>query len=521
MLAIELFPCSGGMAEGFRRAGIRFDMAFDKDPDACASYEANHGHRPIQMDARDLLRMAQAGWRPGPIDLLVADPPCTPYSRAGKRLKTEDERDMLGPTVELIRLLRPSRYLIGNVPGLDDMTSWHIVQRLIGGLGRDGYCVADYAQLDAADYGVPQRRIRPFWFGHIEGPCLRWPAPTHAAPNGTIAFAGLELQPWVTCRQALGHLSLAEMGRPVRLRRRAQHSLQHGSVPEKPARGVGTSNLSDGNVLIVSGKHPTATADGPSPTVRGGGDGHSAPSVILENERHACARLDRPSPAVTAKVRGQSAQVLALDESHGHPTSKADAPAWTITSQGGRPGKRSSVLEGLAERASDPNRPPTPPDEPHRTISVGGRDRELIEMPKERRQGMRTGTPDEPGATVTAKPSRVGAGAGQVLEWPWNRPSTTLQTDEGLPPPGHRDENWQTKDGGRARSTESAIVLSERAAAILQGFPEAWRFVGKSKRSRWSQLGQAMPPGLAEPVARAIVEQIEATAALGAKRGAG
>jgi site-specific DNA-cytosine methylase len=78
--AIELFGCAGGMAEGFRRAGVTFDMVFDKDPDACASYEANHGHRP---NVRDLLRMVAAGWRPTKsLDLLVADPPCTPWAAA-------------------------------------------------------------------------------------------------------------------------------------------------------------------------------------------------------------------------------------------------------------------------------------------------------------------------------------------------------------------------------------------------------------------------------------------------------
>jgi hypothetical protein len=61
-------------------------MAFDYDADACASYETNLGHAPVRLDVRDLVRMARAGWRPSePIDLLVADPPCTPWSRAGKR----------------------------------------------------------------------------------------------------------------------------------------------------------------------------------------------------------------------------------------------------------------------------------------------------------------------------------------------------------------------------------------------------------------------------------------------------
>jgi hypothetical protein len=85
-LNLELFPCSGGMAEGFRRAGVIFDMAFDFDPDAVASYALNHGRAPIRMDVRDLLRMVAAGRSPGRVELLVAGPSCTRWSRAGERL---------------------------------------------------------------------------------------------------------------------------------------------------------------------------------------------------------------------------------------------------------------------------------------------------------------------------------------------------------------------------------------------------------------------------------------------------
>ena len=61
MNAIEICCCSGGMALGFRRAGIEFALAFDKDPEAVASYEANLGRRPIQIDVADLLRLLRAG----------------------------------------------------------------------------------------------------------------------------------------------------------------------------------------------------------------------------------------------------------------------------------------------------------------------------------------------------------------------------------------------------------------------------------------------------------------------------
>jgi site-specific DNA-cytosine methylase len=70
-----------------------------------------------------------------------------------------------------------------------------------------------------------------------------------------------------------------------------------------------------------------------------------------------------------------------------------------------------------------------------------------------------------------------------------------VQSDERLAPPGHHDASWTT------RSLPDAVVISEKAAAILQGFPDGWVFCGKTKRSRWSQIGQAMPPKLAAAVA--------------------
>lgn len=382
-LDIEIFPCAGGMGEGFRRAGVDFDMAIEIAEDHCDSYEANLHHRPFQMDARDFLKLARSGWRPGvqPIRMIVADPPCTPWSRAGKRMGESDPRDMLQVTCDLIAILRPLVYLIGNVPGLDDGPNLPITQRIIGGLSQYGYCTADIVRLDAANYGVPQHRVRPFWFGHLHGPCIQWPMPSHCDPAELEhpTLPGVErLLPWITCKDALGHLSMAELGRPIKLRKRNQNGAQHRSVEERPARVVGTSNLSDGNVLLSS-----------------------------------------------------------------------DAPR---SKKGKRDRDRGRVAQGNTVRGSD------------------------------------------------------GEGVNRALEWPWARPATTVLADERLPPPGHHDEDYaiMSTDG-------DGVVISELAAAILQGFPPTWKFVGSSKKKRWSQIGQAMPPPLAHAVACSVVGQIAKT----------
>lgn len=372
MNVLEIFSCSGGMAEGLRRAGLPVSVAIDRDADACASYEANLGHAPIRVDVHELLRLVHAGWSPlERIDLLVADPPCTPWSRAGKRLGTADERDTLEPTIALIKLLRPRAYLIGNVPGLDDGTNWSVVQETIGSLAAAGYCVADFARIDAADYGVPQRRVRPYWFGHREGPCLRWPTRTHGSPGecGRATLPGVEqLTPWVTCRAALEHLPAAELGRRVRLQWKTNC-------------------------------HPPSVADEPSKTI-------------------------------PASMPGNGGRLLV--SSSLHPPSNPGQPAGTLTTREGR--------------------------------------------------------------------------GSSILVWPWDRPSTVVCAGDVIAPPERNG-----RSGDPQRGHVNAVKLSERAGAILQGFPDGWVFAGASKRARWSQIGQAVPPAVAEAIGRSIRKQLTTT----------
>lgn len=413
------------MAEGFRRAGVRFDVAVDKNPDACDSYEKNLEHRPLELDVRDFLRMVEAGFLPTRVDLFVADPPCTPWSRAGSRLGQADRRDMLSETCELVRQLAPTRWLVANVPGLDDEPNWKTVQQTLGALAlstplHDGWCV-DYVRLDAADYGVPQHRVRPFWFGHRrDTPCLLWPEPTHGNPAELEpTLPGIDpLRPWVTCRQALGHLSLEEIGRPIRLRKREDKGHPPAELDEPARTIIGSTSRGDHNTMAVC------------PACNGHG------------------RIDTPTHGMPCPDCAK-----AVTMTRKHPLSESDAPAKTISTGGSR--HQGNHLHDPAwwHRQSDM---------------------------------------DEPTRAITTKQNNR-------LAWPWDRPSTVVTADPNgrISPVGHHGKSFLSEAG--------AVALSEKAAAILQGFPDEWHFSGKTKRARWSQIGQAMPPPLAEAVARAIV----------------
>lgn len=532
---LEIFSCAGGMSEGFRRAGIQFHMAVDMAKDHCDSYAANLGHRPVQMDARDLLRMARLGWRV-PVRLLVADPPCTPWSRAGKRQGVSDDRDMLRQTAEIIALLRPRAYLIGNVPGLEDANNLAVVQEVIGGLARWGYCVRDFAALDAADYGVPQHRIRPFWFGHRHGPCLRWPQPTHGDPREIQdTLPGLPvIAPWVTCGQALGHLSPRELGRMVWLRKRpaAPASALRASVPERPARTVCASSLGDGNVINYSRKHAPSAGNQPAKTVRTGGrGGHQA--VVLENTNDS----DPGQPAKTIVAARRGTQAMTLHHTPNHPPSYSEEPAMVIRGGSGGGAVRAMAFggrDGGVDRDHREDKParaittkndrgvlvlndrhaPASTDAPAPTLGAKSRGQgaQVLAIEAARRRvphSERVVATDGPATTLQAREDRQGTG--MVMEWPWARPSTAIMADPRLGQPGHKDKAWKGKGGQRARAKQRGVLLSERAGAILQGFPETWVFSGVTKKTRWSQIGQAIPPPLAHAVAQSIVAQLAAT----------
>lgn len=323
--AIELFSCSGGLAEGFRRAGIEFELAFDADGSACDSYERNLRQRPVQMDVSDLVRVLRAlPPSAAKLDLLVADPPCTPWSRAGKRLGLADQRDQLRVTGELISLLKPHCWLVGNIPGLDDATHAPALQQTLGQI--NGYCI-DYASLDAAAYGVPQHRVRPFWFGHPRGtPCIRWPAPTHGSDRSQLQIAGTELQPYVTVRDALQHLSAGDMGKPIRIRERDTRHGHPPSVPDRPGMTVATAQASNGSaVLLVNSKHPINRPDVPSFTVTTKGDCRGAqgacvmswpwdrPGTTIGSARAEMSRAGRSG----GRGDSQSANAIKLSERAG------------------------------------------------------------------------------------------------------------------------------------------------------------------------------------------------------------
>ena len=93
------------------------------------------------------------------IDLLSGGVPCPPFSKAGKQLGSEDERDLFPMALRLVDEIRPRAVMFENVRGFLDAVFEDYRNKFKRKLKRLGY-VTDWRLLNASDYGVPQLRPR-------------------------------------------------------------------------------------------------------------------------------------------------------------------------------------------------------------------------------------------------------------------------------------------------------------------------------------------------------------------------
>jgi DNA (cytosine-5)-methyltransferase 1 len=162
LCAIDLCSGPGGVTEGYKAAGIQVLAAADIDANARATYTSNHPE--VEVFSHDLLRLSpvtlldRLALAPGELDILTACVPCQTYSTLGRKYRRSDDRRnrLVHRVGEFVAVLKPRAVVMENVPPLADNLRF---KRLVARLRRLGYGVW-FGVVDAADFGVPQRRHR-------------------------------------------------------------------------------------------------------------------------------------------------------------------------------------------------------------------------------------------------------------------------------------------------------------------------------------------------------------------------
>jgi len=252
---LEPFVGAGGMALGLSRAGLSCAWACDMDPRAVAT-AVTAGIPAIEARLDDALA-AQVGGAWLGIDLVAGGPPCQPFSVAGKAQGGQDSRDGFPAFLALVREARPRAVLIENVPGLLRPGFSAYLASITDQLGAlKMHVVRDGGRpgrvLDAADFGVPQRRRRIFIVA-LRDPAdaarFCWPAPTHHQ-------SGLVWAKWGSAGEIRGGVEGGSYWR--------EHGMEGPAAPATGRRPWGGKE---------DPKHPTHDPDAPMCTLRRGGNG--------------------------------------------------------------------------------------------------------------------------------------------------------------------------------------------------------------------------------------------------------
>lgn len=205
--SVELFAGAGGLALGTSNAGFRHRAVLEKNSNACATLRVNRHKewRIIETDVRCFDFSPYEG-----IDLISGGPPCQPFSIGGRHRGPRDGRNLFPEVVRAVRETRPKAILVENVRGLlrpnfSKFFEYVILQLTYPEIGARGdedwtshlsrlerhhtegrlqgltYRVV-FQNLNAADFGVPQKRQRVFIVGVREDIHADWsfPTPTHS-----------------------------------------------------------------------------------------------------------------------------------------------------------------------------------------------------------------------------------------------------------------------------------------------------------------------------------------------------
>ena len=202
--AVDLFCGAGGCSEGLIQAG--FHILFSSDISDMVEVTYRHRHEQLGLiqgentwferaDIRNLtgedirrhianLEIFEGKEIPD-IDLMIGGPSCQGFSRAGRRDKSDPRNMLFGEYVRVINEVRPKYIVLENVEGFVDMQfigykgldlpeeegpvypDGSVTPDLLTAeLSRIGYHTLKPRILNAADFGVPQRRNRIIFIGY-------------------------------------------------------------------------------------------------------------------------------------------------------------------------------------------------------------------------------------------------------------------------------------------------------------------------------------------------------------------
>jgi len=320
MKYLELFVGAGGLALGISQAGFQPVAMIEVSRPACETIRLNQkeGVDYVQdwnLVEEDVRKLSFSSFG-SDIDLISGGVPCQPFSLGGKHRGPSDHRNLFPEAIRAIREIQPKAFLFENVKGLarnqfrdyfrylllqlsypelepKHTETWEAHLRRLAHYQLHSRHVGlhynvVYSVLNAADFGVPQRRERVFIVGIRSdiGDSFIFPRPTHS-------FDRLLYEQWVTGeyweRNHVDTLRIPPL--PENIAKRVNRLRNLLVAPPGHAWRTVREAISDLPPPSVDGEHPTVPNHRLVPGAR------SYPG-------HTGSPLDEPAKTLKAGVHG-------------------------------------------------------------------------------------------------------------------------------------------------------------------------------------------------------------------------
>lgn len=307
MKSVEIFAGGGGLALGVASAGFNHSYLVEWDKDSAKTLYCNNILFGLKSGTKifngDIHHVDFSKYL-DKIDLVSGGPPCQPFSIGGKHKAFNDKRDLFSEATRTLNEIKPRAFIFENVRGLlrksfSKYFGYIILQLTYPGLQRkenqgwldhleqlekyhtnaqekDIYYNVIFRLVNAADYGIPQKRERVFIIGFRNDVNAKWsfPVATHSEKAlNYLKFASKEywerysikpknsnitienefndfnslVKPWVTVRDAI-----FDLPDPTCANNFFNHKFQGGA---KTYKGHTGSSLDEPAKTIKAGSH--------------------------------------------------------------------------------------------------------------------------------------------------------------------------------------------------------------------------------------------------------------------------
>ena len=217
-LIIDNFAGGGGTSTGLEQAfGRPVDIAINHDPEALAMHAANHPHTTHLCESVwDVDPIKVTGNRP--VGLVWLSPDCKHFSKAkGGKPVEKRIRGLAWVTLRWAAKCKPRVIMLENV---EEFKTWgpllveadgsakpdpakkgKTFDSFIRQLRAHGYAV-EFREMRGCDHDTPTIRKRFFLVARRDGIAIKWPEPTHGAPDSIGVRAG-KLLPYRTAAECI------------------------------------------------------------------------------------------------------------------------------------------------------------------------------------------------------------------------------------------------------------------------------------------------------------------------------